>query len=58
MSTEENKDIVRRVVEDGTNRKNLAVFDELVSPAFVAHEAGLQPSGGGEVQGAVERCRY
>ncbi len=44
-TAEENKEIVRRVIEEGTNRKNLAVFDELVSPAFVDHEAGARPGG-------------
>jgi predicted ester cyclase len=33
------------VIEEGTNRKNLAVFDELVSPSFVDHEAGSEPGG-------------
>ncbi len=47
MSTEENKEVVRRVIEEGTNRRNLAVFDELVSPSFVDHESGSQ-SGGSE----------
>ena len=32
MSTEEYKALVRRVVEEGTNGKNLYIFDELVSP--------------------------
>ncbi len=47
MPTEENKEVVRRVIEEGTNGKNLAVFDELLSPSFVDHEAGSQ-SGGSE----------
>lgn len=45
MSTEEYKAIVRRVVEEGTNGKNLYIFDELVSPSFVDHEAGPEPGG-------------
>ncbi len=45
MSAETNKEVVRRVIEEGTNRKNLAVFDELVSPSFVDHEAGSEPGG-------------
>ena len=43
MSAEANKEVVRRVIEEGINRKNLAVFDELVSPSFVDHEAGSGP---------------
>ncbi len=45
MSVEENKEIVRRVIEEATNRKNFAVFDELISPSFVDHEAGPGPGG-------------
>jgi predicted ester cyclase len=45
MHAEENKKIVRRVIEEGINRKNLAVFDELVAQSFVDHEAGSQPAG-------------
>jgi steroid delta-isomerase-like uncharacterized protein len=36
---------VRRVIEEATNRKNFAVFDELISPSFVDHEAGPEPGG-------------
>ncbi len=46
MSPEENKGIVRRVIEEGVNGRNLAVFDELISPTFVDHEAdGSEPGG-------------
>ena len=45
MSAEANKEVVRKVIEEGTNRKNLAVFDELVSPSFIDHEAGSEPGG-------------
>ena len=45
MAAEANKEIVRRVIEEGTNQKNLAVFDELVSSSFVDHEAGSEPGG-------------
>jgi steroid delta-isomerase-like uncharacterized protein len=45
MPAEENKEIVRRLIEEGTNRKNLADFDELVAHSFVDHEAGSQPAG-------------
>ena len=45
MSAEENKAIVRRMIEEGTNGKDYAVFDELVSPSFVDHEAGPEPGG-------------
>ena len=38
MSTAENKTIVRRLLEDGFNAGNLAVFDELLAPDFVNHD--------------------
>ncbi len=45
MAAEANKEIVRRMIEEGTNQKNLAVFDELVSSSFVDYEAGSEPGG-------------
>ncbi|GAC1396344.1 MAG: ester cyclase [Chloroflexota bacterium] len=38
MSTEGNKAIVHRYVEDGYNRGNMAVFDELFAVDFVNHD--------------------
>ena len=38
MSTEQNKSIVRRWIEDGWNKHNLAVIDEVYSSKFVQHE--------------------
>ena len=38
MSTAENKTIVRRLLEDGFNAGNLAVFDEMLAPDFVNHD--------------------
>ncbi len=37
MSTEENKAINHRAYEEGLNQRNLAIFDELCTPDFVAH---------------------
>lgn len=37
MSTEENKTIVRRAIEE-LNRGNLAAIDELYTPDFVSHD--------------------
>jgi steroid delta-isomerase-like uncharacterized protein len=39
MSTEQNKSIVRRWIEDGWNRGNLAVVDQLYTVTFVQHES-------------------
>lgn len=38
MSTAENKTIVRHLLEDGFNAGTLAVFDEMLAPAFANHD--------------------
>ena len=38
MSTEQNKQLVRRLVEEVFNQKKMDVIEELVSPDFVEHE--------------------
>ena len=38
MSTEQNKALVRRLVEELFNRGNLGLVDELFAPNFVEHE--------------------
>ncbi len=38
MSVEENKVMYRRLIEEGFNRGNDAVIDEVLSPDFVEHE--------------------
>lgn len=45
MSTEENKAVVRRLIEEGYNQKNLAVFDELYAPDVVVHNSSLTLQG-------------
>jgi ketosteroid isomerase-like protein len=37
MSTEENKDVVRRSFEEGTSQGNMSIFDELLAPSYVNH---------------------
>ena len=37
ISTEENKALVRRIIEEAWNKGNLAVIDELLSPAYIHH---------------------
>jgi steroid delta-isomerase-like uncharacterized protein len=41
MSTEDNKALVRRVIEEGWNQGNIAVFDELSAPNWVCHDPGV-----------------
>ena len=40
MSLTTNAEIGRRIFEDGLNRRDVAVFEELVAPEYVNHEAG------------------
>jgi predicted ester cyclase len=42
MSTEENKAVIRRIVEEAMNKGNLAVADEVIAPNYVYHGAGGQ----------------
>ena len=41
MSTEDNKALIRRLIEEVWNQGNLAVFDELYAPDFLFHDPGL-----------------
>jgi predicted ester cyclase len=41
MSTEENKALVRRAIEEGWKQGNVAVFDELCAPNWVYHDPGV-----------------
>ena len=38
MSTEQNKAVFRRLVEEILNQGNVSLFDELVAPDFIEHE--------------------
>ena len=38
MSTEQNKSVVRRWIEEGWNKGNLAVIDQVYIPNYVQHE--------------------
>ena len=46
MSTEQNKQLVRRLIEEVFNQKKMDVIEELVAPDFVEHEVvppGIPP---------------
>ncbi len=51
MSLEENKAIIRRVVEEMWNNENLEVIDELWAPNFVKHTSS------GEIQEGIDGLR-
>ncbi len=54
MSTEENKAIVRRWMEEWFSKHNQSVVDELVAPDFIDHgRPGQQPGPEGVKQGAT-----
>jgi steroid delta-isomerase-like uncharacterized protein len=44
MSTEENKELVRRCWLECFNKKNLAIIDELVAPEYAWHAPGQEVS--------------
>ena len=41
MSTEQNKAIVRRFLQEGINKGNAEIADELFSPDFISHFVGV-----------------
>ena len=43
MSAEQNKSIVRRWIEEGWNKGNLAVIDQVYAPNYVQHEPAPAP---------------
>ena len=44
MPADKNKEIIRKIFEDGMNNRNLSVFEEYVSPQYVNHGIpGHQP---------------
>ena len=48
MSTEENKALARRAVEEGWNLGKIAVFDELLAADYVGHDPSGPPVHGPE----------
>ncbi len=41
MSTQQNKDVVRRVIEDLFNQGNLDVVEDLIAPDYVNHDPNM-----------------
>ena len=61
MTTADNKELVRRMIEEGFNEGNLDVADELVAEDFRMHEAGIEeplrgPEGVKEVLGTYKNA--
>ena len=40
---EENEQVFRRMIDEGFNKGNLAVLDELFAPNFIEHQDGFVP---------------
>src|SRR5438552_5739601 len=57
MSTEQNKDVVRRFLEEVWNAGNLDVVDELIAPDYVNHTDPGQPPGPEGVKPLVTQFR-
>lgn len=45
MSVEENKAMVRSVIEEAINKGNLAVIDDIMAPNYVYHFPGMEIKG-------------
>jgi len=43
MSVENNKKVLRTVIEEGFNRGNLTALESLFKPDFIEHQFGLHP---------------
>ena len=56
MSAEQNKSIVRRWVEEGWNKRNLALIDQLYAPNFYQHETGPETVNSSEALKVFVRC--
>ncbi|HLV97875.1 MAG TPA: ester cyclase [Ktedonobacterales bacterium] len=57
MLPEENKAIIRWVIEEIVNQGNLSVIDELFAPTFVDRSTPEQPPGPEGVKGFVSEVR-
>jgi predicted ester cyclase len=57
MSEKENKEIFRRVIEEGYSKGHLDMLDEVFAPDFVEHQAGILPSTVDGVKGSISFLR-
>src|SRR5438270_7248154 len=44
INTERNMDVLRRVIEEGFGKGDLAALDEVVAPSYIEHQSGLPPT--------------
>ena len=59
MTLEDNKRLVRRLIEEGFNHGDLATVDELVAPDVVTHDPLIldAPTGPDSIRGGIELLR-
>ncbi|MEW5718953.1 MAG: ester cyclase [Chloroflexota bacterium] len=57
MSEKENEEVFRRLIEEGFNKGNLAVLDDLFTPNFTEHQDGFVPPNLEGVKGAIVSLR-
>ena len=53
MSEEQNKQVFRRLIEEGFNQGNLGVLNDVFAPNFVEHQDGFVPPNVEGVKGAI-----
>jgi len=54
MSANQNREVLRRVIEEGFNKGNFAALDSLIAPNYVEHQFGLKTT----LQGFKDDIRF
>ena len=57
MSEEQNKQVFRRLIEEGYSKGNLEVLNDVFAPSFVEHQDGFVPPNAEGVKGAIVSLR-
>ena len=58
MSGEQNKDVFRRVVEEGFNKGNLDALNDCFPPTYAEHQFDLPPTGRSFAITVIDVCRF
>ena len=57
MSEEQNKQVFRRLIEEGFSKGNLEALNDVFAPNFVEHQDGFVPPNAEGVKGAIVSLR-
>jgi len=57
MSEEKHKQVFRQLIEEGFNKGNLGVLDEVCAPNFIEHQDGIIPPTVDGLKGAITSLR-